>query len=137
MPLRWNDVSLLVNPAAKLAELDEIGVDCFALAIRAASSDVSKVLDKVLSRTKIACMDQHHADFLLNSCVRAVEYWKSRLLERTRRNEDYPANRLRTLLKHCLAYLFELRSNKQNSYLYWVLSLEKISCVNGICFRSR
>ncbi|ROM90148.1 SIR2 family NAD-dependent protein deacylase [Pseudomonas brassicacearum] len=122
MPLRWNDVSLLVNPAAKLAELDEIGVDCFALAIRAASSDVSKVLDKVLSRTKIACMDQHHADFLLNSCVRAVEYWKSRLLERTKRSEDYPANRLRTFIE-ALSRL-SVRASIQQAKQLFILGVE-------------
>ncbi len=122
MPLRWNDVSLLVNPAAKLAELDEIGVDCFVLAIRAANSDASKVLEKVLSRMKIACMDQQHADLLLSSCVRAVEYWKSRLLERTKQNEEYPVNRLRIFIE--VLSRLSVRASIQQAKQLFILAVE-------------
>lgn len=82
MPLRWNDVNFLVEPASKLAVLDEVnGIHCFALAIRAASSDTSDVLKKVFSRTKIACLPHDEVNILLDYCIQAVDYWSSKWRE--------------------------------------------------------
>ena len=79
MPLRWNNVNFLVEPASRLAELDEVdGMHCFALAIRAANSDTSRNLNKVFSRTKIACLPKSEADHLLNCLIQAVDYWGSK-----------------------------------------------------------
>lgn len=80
LPVRWNKVNFLAESASMLAELDEVdGMHCFALAIRAANSDTSSNLNKVFSRTKIACLVKDDADRLLDGLIQAVDYWTSKL----------------------------------------------------------
>jgi len=76
IPLRWNDVSFLVEQASKLAELNALdNGHRFALAIRSADNEKSPVLNKVFSRVEIACFSETDVDFLLNQCILAINYW--------------------------------------------------------------
>lgn len=100
MPLRWNGVSFLVEPASRLVGLDIVdGVYRFALAIRAANSESSDVLKKVFSRTQVACLPKVEADFLLNQCIQAVEYWSSIRSEGKGKVRNHAINRLRVFVE--------------------------------------
>lgn len=100
MPLRWSGVSFLVEPASRLVGLNEVdGMHRFALAIRAANSDTSDALKKVFSRTQIACLPQNEADYLLNQCIHAVDYWRSKLSEGTAKQRIHTIDRLRIFIE--------------------------------------
>lgn len=100
MPLRWSGVSFLVEPAVKLAELEDIdGVHRFALVIRAASSDTSEALKKVFSRTQIACFSSHEVDYLCNCCTDAIGYWSTRLSSGAGDSRGYAIERLRVFIE--------------------------------------
>lgn len=80
MPLRWEHVSFLVEPAAKLTELDGLDdAERFALAIRAANSETAEVLKKVFSRVQVACFSSESVVWLLNRCKEAIDYWSTKL----------------------------------------------------------
>lgn len=100
MPLRWSGVSFLVEPAVKLAELEDIdSVHRFALVIRAASSDTSEALKKVFSRTQIACFSSHEVDYLCNCCTNAIGYWRTRLTSGAGDSRGYSIERLRVFIE--------------------------------------
>lgn len=100
MPLRWNCVNFLVEPASRLAELDEVdGMYCFALAIRAANSDTSSILNNVFSRTKIACLLKGEVDRLFDGLIRAIDYWGSKLPVVSDKSRSNAITRLRILIE--------------------------------------
>lgn len=76
LPLRWKNIGFLGQQAEELAQMDEISdVHRIQLAIRAASSHTSPVLNTVFSRITMACMPQHDIDTLLVQCEKAIAYW--------------------------------------------------------------
>lgn len=100
MPLRWNHVNFLAEPAAGLAELDEIqGAHRFAFAIRAADSESTDVLKQVFSRARVACLAEHNAECLFDQCIHAVEYWSSRLSVGTTEVRQHALDRLRVFME--------------------------------------
>jgi len=100
MPLRWDGVSFLVAPASRLAELDDVDAPhAFSLAIRAANSDSSDSIKRVFSRTRIACLAQSDADYLLEQCTLAVEYWAQRLLDGSQTVRNSAVDRLRVFME--------------------------------------
>lgn len=100
MPLGWSGVSFLVEPASRLVGLDTVdGVYRFALAIRAANSESSDVLKKVFSRTQVACLSKSEADFLLDHCMQAVEYWSSIWSGGKGKVRNYAIDRLRVFIE--------------------------------------
>ena len=100
MPLRWSGVSFLVDPASRMAELDGIdGVNCFALAIRAANNDTSDVLKKVFSRTRVACLPKEEADNFLDRCKQAISYWSSKWSGGNGEARNYAIDRLRVFIE--------------------------------------
>jgi hypothetical protein len=100
MPLRWSGVSFLVEPAARLAELDGIdSVHRFSLAIRAANSDSSDVLKKVFSRTQVACFSSEEVDYLMNHCAAAIDYWSARLIDGAVISRNHVIGRLQIFIE--------------------------------------
>lgn len=100
MPLRWNGVSFLVEPAAELSELDNINdVHRFALAIRTANSDSSNVLKKIFSRTRVACFSSEDIDCLMARCKSAIGYWDTRLTGDTSNARIHIVERLRVFIE--------------------------------------
>lgn len=100
VPLRWNGISFLVEPASRLLQLDDVdGVHGFSLAIRTANSETSDVLKKVFSRIQIACIPQDEADQLLNRCVQAIEYWNKKRSTGTQGQQRYALDRLRVFIE--------------------------------------
>lgn len=92
MPLRWDYVGFLVEQASRLAELEDIdNIHRFALAIRAANSGTSDILNKVFSRVQIACLPEDDIIFLLSQCKQAINYWTVKLTEKS---ESYAIERL-------------------------------------------
>jgi hypothetical protein len=92
VPLRWDSVNFLVEPASRLTQLDDIeGMHCFALAVRAAKIDTSEVLRKAFSRTKIACLSHNEASQIMDCCLRAINYWSAKL------SEEFGASRVNTV----------------------------------------
>ena len=100
MPLRWEWVSFLVEPASGLVGLDNVvGMYRFSLAIRAANSDTDDVLKRVFSRLQVACIPQNEADLLLNRCIRAIEYWTKQRATGTQAQQRYALDRLRVFIE--------------------------------------
>jgi len=80
VPLRWNTINFLCDSAKKLTALHSItGEHLFTLAIRSANSESDDVLNKVFSRTQIACFMQEDVENLIARCERAIEFWSARL----------------------------------------------------------
>jgi len=91
MPLRWNVVSFLVEPAARLIKLnDDIGAHRFSLAIRTAGDS----LKSAFSRTHIACLSSIETQGLLNQCAKAIEYWSSQWTSAKSQNRYNALDRL-------------------------------------------
>lgn len=100
MPLRSSYVSFLVEPASRLAELDQVDdVHRFALAIRAASSEDSDALKHVFSRTRIASLPKCAATLLHAQSLRAVEYWSSKLSGGSDEVRRHAIERLRVFIE--------------------------------------
>lgn len=100
MPLRWNNVSFLVEQAARIAELEEIdNIHRFALAIRSANSDASEVLKKVFSRVHIACLSENDVTFLLNQCMLAINYWLGKRVDKSADTSHVAIDRLRVFIE--------------------------------------
>ncbi|TBM15418.1 SIR2 family NAD-dependent protein deacylase [Hafnia alvei] len=80
LPLRWKNMGFLVKQAETLTQMDDIDdVHRIQLAIRAAKSHDSAVLNRVFSRITIACMRQDVIDDLLAQCEKAIAYWRQAL----------------------------------------------------------
>lgn len=80
LPLRWKNMGFLVKQAETLTQMDDIDdVYRIQLAIRAAKSHDSAVLNTVFSRITIACMRQDVIDDLLAQCEKAIAYWRQAL----------------------------------------------------------
>lgn len=95
MPLRWNGVSFLVEPATRLVQLNEVaGVYRSALAIRTSNNEGSAALKSAFSRTHIACMSGDETNDLLNQCVAAIEYWSLRFAGSKGESQHYALERL-------------------------------------------
>lgn len=100
MPLRWKNIDILTKQAAELAELEEMDwIHRFTLAIRTANSDTSEVLNKVFSRTQIACLPLECVNFLLSNCTEAINYWSVRLTSSTENSLNYAIERLRIFIE--------------------------------------
>lgn len=100
MPLRWRGISFLIEPASRLTGLKDVdSVHRFSLAIRAANSDTSDVLKRVFSRTLIACLPENEADYLLNRCIQAIDYWSSKWSKGTGERRSCAIDRLRVFLE--------------------------------------
>lgn len=96
VPLRWNHASLLVEQAARVAELDDIeNIHRFAFAIRSASSERCDVLNKVFSRIQIARLSEDDVAFLLNNCKQAINYFAVKLAEKSEFTGQFAIGRLR------------------------------------------
>lgn len=96
-PLRWNRVNFLAEQASRLVELDDVDViHRFSLAIRAASSDTSDALKKVFSRIKVANLPKKDANYLLEQCIQAIEYWSSKCYGSA---NGYAIDRLRVFIE--------------------------------------
>jgi hypothetical protein len=100
MPLRWDGISFLVEPASRLVGLDDVdGMYRFSLAIRTANSDTADVLKKVFSRIQVACIPQNEATHLLNRCIQAIEYWTKHRSTGTRAQRGHALDRLRVFIE--------------------------------------
>jgi len=100
IPLRWSGSSLLVEQAARLAELDDLdNTHRFALAIRSADNENSPVLNKVFSRIQIARFSESEANFLLNKCMIAINYWTKKRAEKSENSDLFFINRLRIFIE--------------------------------------
>lgn len=100
MPLRWDNVNFLVEPASRITELDEIdSLRCFALAIRAAKIDTSDVIRKVFSRIRIANLPQCDANYVFNYCFKAINYWSEKLSGERGASRGYTIDRLRVFIE--------------------------------------
>lgn len=100
IPLRWDNVNFLVEPASSITELDEIdSLHCFALAIRAAKIDTSNIIGKVFSRIRIANLSQDDADYIFNYCFKAINYWSDKLSGARGPSQSHTIDRLRVFIE--------------------------------------
>lgn len=123
MPPRWTDVSFTAHQAPKLAELEDVDfAHRFNIAIRCANSDSADELKKVISRTQIACLQQNEADYLLERCFEAINYWSSDKFERNGENWSFSIGRLRVFLE-VLARI-SVRSTEEQAKKVYRLAIE-------------
>ncbi|AGU51537.1 hypothetical protein VAPA_1c44640 [Variovorax paradoxus B4] len=100
IPLRLDGVSFLVDKAARLVKLDGIDdLHRFSLAIRAADSDSADSIKHVFSRVQMARISPEVANELLARCMRAVDYWKSKLVSSTGPMRGTALNKLRVFME--------------------------------------
>lgn len=100
MPLRWNGVSFLVEPATRLIQLNEVvGAYRFALAIRTASGHGSDPLKTVFSRTRVACLSSNETNDLLTRCAEAIGYWSSQFISSKGEPRNYAFERLQVFIE--------------------------------------
>ncbi|MCZ8406590.1 SIR2 family protein [Achromobacter dolens] len=122
IPVRWKNISFLVEPTAKLAELQDMdNLDRFPLAIHAASSESSDVLKTVFSRTQVARFSAAEVAFLLDHCVDAVKYWSNKIMANSGVDLLYVMNRLRVFME-VLARI-SIRATPENAGLILDLAL--------------
>lgn len=99
VPIRWMNVSLLVDSASRVAQLSYVDdLHRFALAIRAAGSESAEVIQRVFSRQNVARMAQEHAVHLLDRCTEAVDFWSSSLA-RGQQDSHFAIARLRVFME--------------------------------------
>jgi hypothetical protein len=99
VPIRWANVSLLVDSASRVAQLSYVDdLQRFALAIRAASSESAEVIQRVFSRQNVARMAQDHAVHLLDRCTEAVDFWSSSLAS-GQQESHFAVERLRVFME--------------------------------------
>ncbi|WP_166207392.1 SIR2 family NAD-dependent protein deacylase [Cognatiluteimonas telluris] len=100
IPLRWHHLSLLVEPACQLVEIDDLdNTSRIALAVRAANSDDSSVLRRMFARTKMASLTEFESDSLLNQCLSAVNYWATECTKGKGEARGFAIERLRVCLE--------------------------------------
>ncbi|MDG4952371.1 SIR2 family NAD-dependent protein deacylase [Actinobacillus equuli] len=100
IPLRWKYTNFLISEAEKIAELGDIdNIHRFALAIRAANSDTSHILNKTFSRIKIACLPPEEIAFLIDKLMSSIEYWCSKMDEQSNDAAHYAIDRLRVFIE--------------------------------------
>ncbi|MDR8399531.1 SIR2 family protein [Paraburkholderia sp. USG1] len=97
MPLRWNGIGFLSDPASTMTRLDDLE-DTYKipLSIRAANSDTSDSLKITFSRIRMACTTSNEAEQLRRQCIQAVRYWVSKV---TKRGGSNSISRLRVLVE--------------------------------------
>ncbi|WP_349779568.1 SIR2 family protein [Xanthomonas sp. WHRI 7065] len=85
LPMRSQGVSFLGEPAKAILQLKNIDdASRFSLVVRVAKNDSDEILNKVMSRTKVASLDSEYASSLLASSKLALEFW----IERFNSNAD-------------------------------------------------
>lgn len=100
MPLRWSNVNFLIDQAAKLAELEEVGgAQRFSLAVRSANSETSDVLNKLFSRTQVACLSKTDVEFLFKQSMLAITYWSGVHVASTAQARGNSLERLRVFIE--------------------------------------
>lgn len=126
MPIRWKNVSFLVEHAAKLAGLEGIdNVHRFALAIRSSNSDTSDVLKKVFSRIEVACLPDEDVDFLYSQCTHAINYWVSKVTDKSGDRALYAIDRLRVFVEVLARTSVRLTPEQAKQVFRLALSLGK------------
>ncbi|MBB4597832.1 SIR2 family NAD-dependent protein deacylase [Xanthomonas arboricola] len=76
LPVRSQGVNFLSEPAKSILQSKNIGdEDRFSLAMRVVRNDSDDVLNKVMSRAKIASLDAEFASSLFASSKLALEFW--------------------------------------------------------------
>jgi len=97
MPLRWNGVGFLAEPASTMTRLDDFeDIYKIPLSIRAANSEGSDALKRTFSRVRMARIASSEADQLRHQCVQAVEYWITKISQHQATNS---ISRLRVLIE--------------------------------------
>jgi hypothetical protein len=100
MPLRWSNASFLVNEAAKVAELDDLDdTHRFSLVIRSSHSETSDILKKTFSRIRVACFSDASVSWLLDRCLRAVDYWATQRVYGAKETQSFALDRLRVFIE--------------------------------------
>jgi hypothetical protein len=100
VPLRLNHVTFAVDLPSRLAELHEVkGRHQFALAIRAADSETADILNRVFSRTLVACLSAAEASSLIGGCMLATRYWAERLSLHGSVDQHHARGRLRVFME--------------------------------------
>lgn len=95
MPLRWNILSFLNEPATRVSKLnDVVGAHRFALAIRTASNHESDSLKTAFSRTRIACLSIDEINILHDQCIKAIDYWRAQVASVKAEKRHYVLQRL-------------------------------------------
>lgn len=84
IPLRWQQTNLFARQADKLVELEGVaGRYSFSLAVRGASIETADIIKKSFSRLRVARFEYVQVEQLVEQCLRAIDYWKARTVERT------------------------------------------------------
>lgn len=100
VPLHWNNTSFFAKQAASLAEFEDIdSPHRFTLAIRAASSDTSDILNKVFSRIRIASIPKEEIDVLFDQTKLAISYWSKKWITGSRVSGNHAIDRLRIFIE--------------------------------------
>ena len=82
LPLRWKSSGIISDLVNKLCEIDGLeSKHRFVLAVLSATNASDDVLNKVFSRTQIACLVQSEIQFLIDNCKNAIEYWAIKIEE--------------------------------------------------------
>lgn len=124
IPLRWNSLSFIVEPASRLAGLDDIGTkNQFCLAIRVANGDSADVLNKVFSRTRIACFTQQEVDYLMSRSQAAIAYWTARLAVGDADSKHYALERLEVFLEVLARVAVRATTEQAKQYFQLAMSL--------------
>lgn len=126
MPLRWKSVSFLVEPATKVAELDDVdAVHRYSIAIRAASSDTSEVLKSSFSRTALACLQPSEVDELVKQCGEAIDYWLAKVPSESSGVRGYAVERLRVFCEVVARLSIRLAPDEAKRLFRFAVSLGK------------
>lgn len=126
VPMRWDGVNFLGDLSSKLVGLDDVnGFYCFSLAIRTANSDTSDALKKVFSRIQVACIPENDADYLLNRCIKAIEYWTEKKSTGLQSQQRHAIDRLRVFIEVLARMLVRATPNMAKNAFRLAMDLGK------------
>lgn len=97
---RWGNCNLLSDHATKLADSDELEPERrFALVIRSASIETSRAIKTHFSRVNIACLEISEANYLIQSCMAAIDFWVSEAATADSQSSQVSLERLRIFME--------------------------------------
>lgn len=82
IPIHWGErwgINFLSEITGKIAELEGLDGDQFILAIRAANSESSPVIQRLFSVIGTACIPHETVEQLIEKNIDAIGYWRSRM----------------------------------------------------------
>ena len=133
MPLRWDIVSFLVEPASRLVGLNDVDdMHRFSLAIRTADSGTADVLEKVFSRIQVARIPQNQAGHLLDLCIEAIKYWTTQRSTGTQAQQGHALGRLRVFIEVLARLLVRATPEQAQNAFRLAMELGKIVSLRHI-----